>query len=141
MIYVQDTIIAYFANKYGYKYSIARCFSFAGQYLPMDLHYAFGNFIDDYFNSKNIRIKGDGQDMRSYLYIGDAIAWLLKMIEEPNNAIYNIGSENEIKIEELARKIASHKKGLDIVIEGVGKQIDNFKRSSYIPSKIGRAHV
>lgn len=137
-----EYLIAYFAKKYGYKYSIARCFSFAGQYLPMDLHYAFGNFIDDYLNSKNIRIKGDGQDMRSYLYIGDAIAWLLKLIEEPNNDIFNIGSENEIKIEDLAKKIASHKDGMKIHIEGISKQIDNFKRSTYIPctNKIKSRH-
>lgn len=128
-----EYLISYFAKKHGYKYSIARCFSFAGQFLPLDLHYAFGNFINDLLNNNKIRVRGDGQEIRSYLYIGDAIAWLLKLLEDPNDSIYNVGSEIEVKIEDLARKIASHKAGLDVVIEGGSKQVDNFNRPSYIP--------
>jgi nucleoside-diphosphate-sugar epimerase len=128
-----EYLVSYFSKKYEYKYSIARCFSFAGQYLPLELHYAFGNFINDLLHNKNIQVRGDGQDIRSYLYIGDAIAWLIKLLDDPNNSIYNVGSENEVKIEALARKIASHKAGIEAVIEGGGKQVDNFKRPSYIP--------
>jgi nucleoside-diphosphate-sugar epimerase len=128
-----EYLVSYFSKKYEYKYSIARCFSFAGQYLPLELHYAFGNFINDLLHNKNIQVRGDGQEIRSYLYIGDAIAWLIKLLDDPNNSIYNVGSENEVKIEALARKIASHKAGIEAVIEGGGKQVDNFKRPSYIP--------
>ena len=128
-----EYLVSYFAKKYGYKYSIARCFSFAGQFLPLELHYAFGNFINDFLNNNKIRVRGDGQDIRSYLYIGDAIAWLIKLLEDPNDSIYNVGSEIEVKIEDLARKIASYKAGLEVVIEGDSKQVDNFNRTSYIP--------
>jgi len=128
-----EYLVSYFAKKYGYKYSIARCFSFAGQFLPLELHYAFGNFINDFLNNNKIRVRGDGQDIRSYLYIGDAIAWLIKLLEDPNDSIYNVGSEIEVKIEDLARKIASYKSGLEVVIEGDSKQVDNFNRPSYIP--------
>ena len=128
-----EYLVSYFSKKYEYKYSIARCFSFAGQYLPLELHYAFGNFINDLLNNKNIQVRGDGQDVRSYLYIGDAISWLIKLLDDPNNNIYNVGSENEISIEALARKIASRKDGINVVIEGVGKQVDNFTRPFYIP--------
>ena len=128
-----EYLVSYFAKKYGYKYSIARCFSFAGQFLPLELHYAFGNFINDFLNNNKIRVRGDGQDIRSYLYIGDAIAWLIKLLEDPNDSIYNVGSEIEVKIEDLARKIASYKAGLEVVIEGDSKQGDNFNRPSYMP--------
>ena len=128
-----EYLVSYFAKKYGYKYSIARCFSFAGQFLPLELHYAFGNFINDFLNNNKILVRGDGQDIRSYLYIGDAIAWLIKLLEDPNDSIYNVGSEIEVKIEDLARKIASQKAGLEVVIEGGSKQVDNFNRPSYIP--------
>ena len=128
-----EYLVSYFAKKYGYKYSIARCFSFAGQFLPLELHYAFGNFINDFLNNNKIRVRGDGQDIRSYLYIGDAIAWLIKLLEDPKDSIYNVGSEIEVKIEDLARNIASHKAGLGVVIEGGSKQVDNFNRPSYIP--------
>lgn len=128
-----EYLVSYFAKKYGYKYSIARCFSFAGQFLPLELHYAFGNFINDYLNNRNIKVRGHGQDIRSYLYIGDAIAWLIKLLEDPNDDIYNVGSESEIKIEDLAKTIASFKTHLEVVIELGGKQVDNFIRTSYVP--------
>jgi nucleoside-diphosphate-sugar epimerase len=128
-----EYLVAYYAKKYGYKYSIARCFSFAGQFLPLDLHYAFGNFINNLLNNEIIQVKGDGQDMRSYLYIGDATAWLIKLLDEPKNDIYNVGSEFEIKIEDLARKIAAYKAGVSVFIERVANQDGNFKRTSYIP--------
>jgi hypothetical protein len=41
--------------------------------------------------------------------------------------------EIEVKIEDLARKIASYKAGLEVVIEGDSKQVGNFNRPSYIP--------
>lgn len=122
---IAEYLVSYFAKKYGYKYSIARCFSFAGQFLPLELHYAFGNFINDLLNNNKIRVRGDGQDIRSYLYIGDAIAWLLKLLEDPNDNIYNVGSEIEVKIEDLARKISSHKAGLGWLLKGLqtGRQL------------------
>jgi dTDP-glucose 4,6-dehydratase/UDP-glucose 4-epimerase len=129
-----EFLVAYYAKEYCYKYSIARCFSFAGQYLPLDLHYAFGNFINNYLSNVNINIKSDGQDLRSYLYVGDAIAWLIKLLEDPDDCIYNVGSENEIKIEDLAKKIACFKNAnLKVDIGWITKQDDNYKRTSYIP--------
>jgi nucleoside-diphosphate-sugar epimerase len=129
-----EYLVSYFAKKNGYKYSIARCFSFAGQYLPLELHYAFGNFIHELLSNKKIQVKGDGQDIRSYLYVGDAIAWLIKLLDEPKNDIYNVGSSIGINIEDLARKIAAYKAGLGVVIEGAAKQDGNFKRASYMPA-------
>jgi len=130
-----EYLISYYSKKYGYKYSIARCFAFAGQYLPLDLHYAFGNFINDALNGEKITVRGHGQDMRSYLYVADAVAWFLRMVIEPKNGIYNVGSEIPITIESLAlkvSKIANSNSGVEIlgkdVVEG------NFIRRSYTPS-------
>lgn len=130
-----EYLISYYSKKYGYEYSIARCFAFAGQYLPLDLHYAFGNFINDALNGKKIIVRGHGQDMRSYLYVADAVAWLLRMVIEPKNGVYNVGSEIPISIESLAQKVCevvNPKLGVEILgkvdVEG------NFNRRSYTPS-------
>ena len=126
--------LAYYAGKYRFNYAIARCFAFAGQYLPLDLHYAFGNFIANAISGEEIVIKGDGKDKRSYLYIGDAIAWMLRLLAEPNNQIYNIGSPNAISMESLARKIANQsEKRIGVSIRGGVSEVGNFRRSSYTP--------
>lgn len=130
---IGEYLISYYSQKHGYKFSIARCFTFAGQYLPLDLHYAFGNFIKQALNHDDIVIYGDGQEKRSYLYIGDAIAWLLKLLVEPKNQIYNVGSNQPIKIIDLAGLIASETKK-NIRVEGRIIEEANFRRLSYIPS-------
>lgn len=132
---VAEYLINFYSDKLTYKFSIARCFAFAGPYLPMNLHYAFGNFVNNALNGENIRIKGDGSDLRSYLYIGDAIAWLLRLLDNPINEIYNVGSQKSISINNLALKIAKHSSdNLNVVIDGIINLDGNFRRASYIPS-------
>jgi nucleoside-diphosphate-sugar epimerase len=130
-----EYLVAYYAKKFGYTYSVARCFAFAGQYLPLDLHYAFGNFIMDALEGRDIVVRGDGLDQRSYLYVGDAVAWLLKLLAEPANDIYNVGSEVPVSIGDLARKVARRSNMTAGVATLLGKQdAGNFRRMSYIPS-------
>jgi dTDP-glucose 4,6-dehydratase/UDP-glucose 4-epimerase len=45
-----EYLIGYYSLKGGFEYSIARCFSFFGPFLPLDIHYAIGNFINDALN-------------------------------------------------------------------------------------------
>lgn len=130
-----EYLISYYAKKLSYSYSIARCFAFAGQYLPLNLHYAFGNFIWNSIEEIDIVIRGDGKDMRSYMYIGDAVAWMLRLLAEPKNEIFNVGSEKPISMEALATKIASMSQvPIGVSILNKHLEIGNFRRGSYIPS-------
>jgi len=54
-------------------------------------------------------IQGSGEETRSFLFIDDMIAGLLKVIEKGEHlGIYHIGTEDEITIKELAREVARH---------------------------------
>lgn len=131
---VAEYIIAYYSSKFNYKYSVARCFAFTGPYLPLKLHYAFGNFIDNALNGESMNIRSDGKDYRSYLYIADAVAWLLRLLTEPKNEIFNVGSSSAITISELANKIAAlNEPRLEVNIEGRYDFSGNFTRRSYVP--------
>ena len=130
-----EYLVAYYAEKFNYSYSIARCFSFAGQHLPLDLHYAFGNFIRNVHEKQDIQIKGDGKAVRSYLYIGDATAWMLRLLAEPLNQIFNVGSEKSMTMYELAERIVKVL-GQPTAINVIGQSLEvgNFKRDTYVPS-------
>ena len=92
----------------GISTSIARCFAFAGPYLPLDTHFAIGNFILNGIRNEPIIIKGDGSPYRSYMYADDLVEWLWAiLINGKIGEVYNVGSEEAISIADLAHLVSS----------------------------------
>ncbi len=101
-----EHLCALYQNQYGIETVIARCFSFVGQDLPIDVHFAIGNFIYDALNSQEIAVKGDGTPIRSYMDQRDLARWLCVLLEEGvSGQAYNVGSDQPITISELAHLI------------------------------------
>src|SRR5450830_599594 len=86
---------------------IARCFALLGPYLPLNAHFAAGNFIRDALHKQTIQVKGDGTPYRSYLYAADMVVWLLTiMVQGKDGQAYNLGSEQAVSIAGLADAIS-----------------------------------
>lgn len=91
------------ARRHGLQTAIARCFALLGPYLPLDAHFAAGNFISDVLSGREIKINGDGTAYRSYLYAADMTIWLLTMLANgKKETAYNLGSSAAVSIRELA---------------------------------------
>lgn len=118
----------------GIPVSIARCFAFVGPYLPLDGHFAIGNFINDCLHRRRLVIKGDGTPLRSYLYAGDLVLWLLRILESGSNgSIFNVGSDQAVSIRELAKTVV-RVSGETLDVEVLQKPDNSVLPPLYIPS-------
>ena len=117
---------------------ITRMFAFSGIHLPIDRHFAIGNFVRDVVNSRAITIRSDGSSIRSYMDGKDMATWLLRIIEAGSpGEIYHVGSERSISIGNLASLVAERYQLLtdnEALIKILGKSSPLDGVSHYVPS-------
>lgn len=107
---ISELMCYLFARESTAHVAIARCFTFVGPHLPLDQHFAIGNFIADALAGRSIVLRGDGTPMRSYLYMADLAVWLWTLLltdrkTSTNPLVLNVGSGDAISILDLARKV------------------------------------
>ena len=102
---VSEAFLKSYNKVYGTKYTILRFFN---TYGPLqNEEFVISKFVKKALNNENLTIYGDGKQTRSFLYIDDNIDFTIKLLENNLfiNETVNVGSDIEISIIELSKKI------------------------------------
>lgn len=115
----------------GFNVAIARCFTFYGEYLPDEGHFAYVSFLKSAKKGEDIIVNSDQEVIRSYMHADDLVESLFRIAFNSDNScpIYNVGSDEEISIFDLANFI-SEKYGVNVIKKD---NIDFSKIDRYVP--------
>jgi dTDP-glucose 4,6-dehydratase len=135
-----EHLCALYHDAYGIETVIARCFAFVGEDLPLDAHFAIGNFLRDALAGAAPVVQGDGTPLRSWLDQRDLADWLTQMLLRgaPLRA-YNVGSDevhSMVDAARLVRRVAGVAEPVSVL--GRSPQGQSALRSRYVPD-VGRA--
>ena len=88
---------------------VARPFSFIGPYQSLGTPWAQTTFMSDALRGHRIRVLGDGQVVRSYLYGSDAAYWFLRILTAGESGdVVNVGSPAGVTLQYLAQEVAKN---------------------------------
>lgn len=118
-----EKIYEYFADKYNLNITILRL---ANIYGPTKKNGLITNLISAIFSNSQITLYNEGNQLRDYLYIDDAIDGLIRTIKKPLSGfnIFNISSQKKYSLNQMVK----------IVEEMSGKKI-NVKFTKEIPDE------
>jgi nucleoside-diphosphate-sugar epimerase len=130
---MSELVCAIRGRSTGIETKIARGFAFVGPHLPLDEHFAIGNFIRDAIAGGPIRVNGDGTAYRSYLYAADMAIWLWTiLIRGASNRPYNVGSRHALSIAQIAETV-NRAQPQAVAIEIAQKPVPGQPASRYVP--------
>ena len=131
-----ELVCCIYGERHGISVKNARCFATIGPGLPLDTHFAIGNFISDALAGRDLIIKGDGTPIRSYIDVADLTIWLwhILVVGKAGNA-YNVGSAEGHSIAEIARIVRDVlNPALEVMV--MGQPISQQLALIYVPSTI-----
>ena len=102
--YAEAVTMAYHRYR-GLGTRIARIFNTYGERMRMDDGRAIPSFIMQALRGHDITVFGDGMQTRSVSYVSDTVEGLLQLMKSTYSLPVNIGSPEEISIQQLAMEI------------------------------------
>ncbi|MFH0864191.1 MAG: UDP-glucuronic acid decarboxylase family protein [Candidatus Gottesmanbacteria bacterium] len=102
-----EAIIMAFIRKFDLDCRLARIFNTYGPRMEKEDGRVVSNFIVQALLGKPITVYGDGSQTRSFCFVSDMVAGLMKLMEEEKarGEVFNLGNPEEYTILEIARKI------------------------------------
>lgn len=129
-----ETVCSAHRNQHRLPIVTARPFAFIGPYQLLDRPWAVNNFVRDALQGGPIRILGDGETVRSYMYPSDMAHWFLHLLSRGTPGVsYNVGSPDGVTLGELAQKIANEFARPPRIMGGTGGIAPHQRKSRFVP--------
>lgn len=103
-----------------------RLYAFIGPHLPLNEHFAAGNFILNALNSVPVAITGNPETTRAYMYPVDLTVHILNMLSSSTVGTYEVGGSKCISIGELASTISKSTSNVPISIGKTTTEKSNY---------------
>ncbi len=101
-----ETLFMDYHRQYGVDVKIIRIFNTYGPKMEKDDGRVVSNFINQALNNEDITIYGNGSQTRSFQYVSDLIAGMIKMMDSKSfTGPVNIGNPVERTILDFARSV------------------------------------
>ncbi len=100
-----EAITLAYHRQHGVDAKIVRIFNTYGERMRPEDGRVIPNFITQALLGKPITLYGDGSQTRSYCYVNDLVAGIVRLLESDLNQPVNIGNPNEMSVKNLARVI------------------------------------
>lgn len=100
--------MAYY-QQYGLPVVVARLFNTVGARQRADYGMVLPRFVQQALAGESLTVYDDGQQQRCFISIHDSVRALQCLInkDDTNGGVFNVGSENAVSIEFLARRVVS----------------------------------
>lgn len=102
-----EAITMVYVRKYGLDARIIRIFNTYGPRMRKDDGRVVSNFIHQALEGKSLTVYGDGTQTRSFCYVSDLVAGIIKVMltENLKGEVINLGNPEEYQVRALAEKI------------------------------------
>lgn len=115
-----ESLCAAWQHQYGIPVRIVRPAITFGPGVALDDGRSFADFIARIVNDQDIELYSDGMALRNFCYVADAtVAFFMVMMKGQAGQAYNVATDQEISILDLARKLTGEifpEKGLKVVM-------------------------
>lgn len=115
-----ETMCICYREEYGLNTKIARLAHTYGPGMSIYDGRVQADFLKNVFYKEDIVLKSEGSAVRTYTYIGDAVAGLYRILLDSDDVVYNIGNEDgKVSICELAEIMVDiyPERGLKLVFD------------------------
>jgi nucleoside-diphosphate-sugar epimerase len=102
-----ESLCALYVRKYGLDCRVVRVFNTYGPNMSSKDKRVIPHFIESIKTNTKLPLHGDGSQKRTFCYVDDLVDGLILIAQKGKKGeVYNLGSDEEIAIKDLAIKIA-----------------------------------